>query len=328
MVDSGCLRQFTQFQGVTEYGQTLLASHLEQNLKVFMDWSFLGIGAWTNVDIPTSGAYGGDFSNLRLVDDPSYTAGQIWEAARQDWVYETGVEYTAGTPNVLTGVFVNSVLYTTGDATFGHHYNYGLGRVIFDTAISTTSVVELSYSYRNVHISVSDTSPWWDELQYDTMRPDDSHFNQTGSGDWSTLANHRVQLPAVVIEVVPRRSFEGYQLGDLQQWVNQDALFHVLAQSRWERNQLLDILSFQNDKTIWLFDSNLLAADTGFPLDFRGMLLPSSRMYPFFVQFTSKYRWKTCRFINTSISEVRTMNPRLHEGTVRTTLQVLWNDIC
>lgn len=328
MVDSGCVRKFTQFNAVTEYGQTILASHLEQNLKVFYDWSFLGIGAWTNVTIPLLGAYGGDFSNLRLVDDPSYTLGQVWEAVRQDWVYETGVEYTAGTPIALTGIFVSGVSYSTGDSSLGHHFNYGLGRVVFDTAIATGSTVELSYSYRNVHVSMADTSPWWDELQYDTMRPDDTHFGQTGSGDWSILANHRVQLPAVVIETVPRRSFEPYQLGDLTQWVSQDVLLHVLAQSRWERNQLIDIISLQNDKTIWLFDSNLIAADTGYPLDFRGMLLPNPNMYPAFVQSGSKYRWKKCQFINTTVSEVRTMNPRLHEGTVRTTARVLWADIC
>jgi len=328
MVDSGCVRKFTNFNGVTQYGQTLLASHLEQNLKVFMDWSFLGIGAWTNITIPTSGAFGGDFSNLRLVDDPSYTDGQVWETVRQDWVYETGVEYVGGSPIQITGVTVNSVFYGTGDASFGHHYNYGLGRVVFDTAITTTSVVEMTYSFRNVHVHRADTAPWWDEIQYNTMRPDDSHFGFTGSGDWSILANHRVQLPAVVIEIIPRRDFEPYQLGDLTQWVNQDTLFHILSQSRWERNQLLDILSLQNDKTIWLFDSNLIAADTGYPLDFRGMILPNPQMYPSFVQSGSKYRWKKCQFTNTKISEVRTLNPRLHEGTVRTTLRVLWNDNC
>jgi len=327
-VDRSCVKCFTQFNGVTEYGQTLLSSHLEQNLKVFMDWSFLGVGAWTNINMPTSGAYGGDFSDLRLVDDPSYTLGQIWEAVRQDWVYETGIEYTAGTPNVLTGIFVNGVSYATGDSIFGHHYNYGLGRVVFDSAITITSVVELNYSYRNVHVHRADTSPWWDELQYDTMRPDDSHFSATTSGTWSTLANHRVQLPSVILEIVPRRDFEPYQLGDLTQWINQDTLFHVIAQSKWERNQLLDILSFQNDKTIWLFDSNLIAADTGFPLDFRGMLLPNPNMYPSFVQHGSKYQWLKCQFTNTSINEVRTLNPRLHKGSVRTTLRVLWHDLC
>ena len=327
-VDRSCVKCFTQFNGVTEYGQTLLSSHLEQNLKVFMDWSFLGIGAWTNINIPTSGAYGGDFSDLRLVDDPSYTLGQVWEAARQDWVYETGIEYTAGTPNVLTGIFINGVSYATGDSTFGHHYNYGLGRVIFDSAITTTSVVELNYSYRNVHVQRADTSPWWDELQYDSLRPDNLHFSATSSGTWSILANHRVQLPSVILEIVPRRDFEPYQLGDLTQWINQDVLFHVVSQSKWERNQLLDIISFQNDKTIWLFDSNLIAADTGFPLDFRGMLLPNPNMYPHFVQTGSKYQWLKCQFTNTNISEVRTLNSRLHKGSVRTTLRVLWHDLC
>ena len=237
----------TTFQHVSQVGDTLLNCELESNLKSYLDWGMLGIGGWFNVNIPTSGAWGGTFDQLRVVDDPSYTLGQVWESARKDWVWETGVAYTGGSPIDISGVYVNSTLKGTGDATYGHHYNYPLGRVVFDTAIPTTSTIQLEYSYRNVQTYIADQAPWWDELQYNSMRVDDTTFSQISSGNWSILANHRVQMPAVVIEVVPRRTFQPYELGSSANFVTQDVLFHIVAESRWWRNQLVDIISIQKD---------------------------------------------------------------------------------
>ena len=133
----------TTFAHVAHIGNTLLNSELESNLKSFLDWSFLGIGGWSNISIPTSGAYGGTFDNLRLVDDPAYTAGQIWEAPRKDWVWETGTEYPGYNPINISGVWIDGALKGTGDATYGHHYNYPLGRVVFDTPVASTKTVQL-----------------------------------------------------------------------------------------------------------------------------------------------------------------------------------------
>ena len=97
----------TTFQSVDQIGKTLLNSEIEANLKGFMDWAFLGIGGWFDVTIPTSGAYGGTFDKLRAVSDPSYTEGQIWEAARKDWVWETGTPYADYDPINISGVWVD-----------------------------------------------------------------------------------------------------------------------------------------------------------------------------------------------------------------------------
>ena len=132
--------------------------------------------------------------------------------------------YTGGSPIDISGVYINSTLKGTGDATYGHHYNYPLGRVVFDTAISSTSTVQLEYSYRNVQTYIADQAPWWDELQYNSMRVDDSTFSQISSGNWGILANHRVQMPAVVIEVVPRRTYQPYELGSSNNFVTQDVI--------------------------------------------------------------------------------------------------------
>ena len=39
------------------------------------------------------------------------------------------------------------------------------------------------------------------------------------------------------------------------------------------------------------------------------------------------YRWKQCRFMNTVVASVETFNPHLHEGTVRTTCEIILGDI-
>lgn len=304
---------------VTQIGETLLMSQLETNLKSYFDWGLLGIGAFTSVSIPTSGTYGGAFDSLRPVEDPAYTDGQVWEAPRKDWVWETGVSYNIQ-PIDISGVYINGSLYGTGDATYSHHYNYPLGRVIFDTPVATTNTVQLEYSYRNVQVYVADQAGWWDEIQYDSLRVDDPTYNNAGSGNWGILANHRVQLPAIIIEAVPQRSFRPYQIGEISNYVYQDVIFHVIAESRWWRNQLLDIISLEKDKTIWMFDNNTLLDSGVYPLDYRGMRVSNPTMYPTFVD---KYRFKMARFYNVSVTEMLVPTSRLFTGKVKATMEVV-----
>ena len=312
----------TTFNHVAQVGNTLLNSELESNLKSYLDWGMLGIGGWFNVEIPTSGAWGGTFDQLRLVDDPAYTLGQVWESPRKDWVWETEVEYTGASPIDISGVYINSTLKTTGDATYGHHYNYPLGRVVFDSAIPTTSTVQLEYSYRNVQTYIADQAPWWDELQYNSMRVDDSTLSQVSSGNWGILANHRVQMPAVVVEAVPRRTYQPYELGCSNNFITQDVLFHIVAESRWWRNQLVDIISLQKDHTVMLYDSDKLADSGAFPLDYRGMVVDTSKNYSGIVN-TPSYQYTSARITNMAVTEMESYNSRLYEGTVRASFEVI-----
>ena len=304
---------------VSQVGETLLTSQIESNMKSYLDWGLLGIGSFSNVSIPTSGAFGGTFDKLRLVDDPSYSQGQIWEAARKDWVWETGVYYDSQ-PVQISGVTVNGTFYGTGDATYGHHYNYPLGRVVFNSAIPENSNVQLNYSYRNVQTYIADQAPWWDEIQYGSLRVDDSTLYDSGSGNWQILANNRVQLPAVVIEATSRRQFRPYEMGTVGNFVYTDVLFHIISESRWWRNQLVDIISLEKDRSIWLYDNNLVASATGYPLDYRGMLLPDAPMYP---KLVNAYRFKMARFYGINVTEMQSPTARLHRGTVRATFEIV-----
>ena len=304
---------------ITQIGKSQLTSQIESNLKGFLDWGLLGVGSFSNVDIPTSGAFGGTFDRLRAVDDPSYTDGQVWEAPRKDWDWETGVFYDTQ-PNDISGVYVDGDFYGTGDATYGHHYNYPLGRVVFDSAIATTKTVQAEYAYRNVQTYIADQAPWWDQIQYDSYRVDDPTLHDIGSGNWQILANNRVQLPAVVVEATSRRSFRPYELGTVSNFVYTDVLFHVLSESRWWRNQLVDIISLEKDRTIWLYDNNLVADITGYPLDHRGMRVDDPIMYPSLVD---DYRFKMARFYNMNVTEMESPTSRIHKGVVRATIEIV-----
>ena len=49
---------YTSFSKVSHVGDTLFTSELENNLKWYMDWGLLQIGAWSDVSRPSSGAFG------------------------------------------------------------------------------------------------------------------------------------------------------------------------------------------------------------------------------------------------------------------------------
>ena len=58
--------------------------------------------------------------------------------------------------------------------------------------------------------------------------------------------------------MVPRRTFRGYQLGG-GQFVNTDVLFHIVADDEYTRDKLVDVVSLQNEKTIWMYDIDKVA---------------------------------------------------------------------
>ena len=105
------------------------------------------------------------------------------------------------------------------------------------------------------------------------------NFFDTDKGMWDIPPESRLQLPAIAREIVPTRSFKGYQLGGGQR-VYTDVLFHCIAEDEITRNKLVDVISLQNDKNIYLFDSNKINDSGVFPLDYRGTPIPSALRYP------------------------------------------------
>lgn len=317
---------YTTLKGITEIGDSTLCEQLKANLVEFFNWGILGIGGFTNVNRSSLGGYGGSPAQLRLVNEKNYETGQVWEAHRQDWVWESGVEYPYQ-PIGISGVYVNNTFYpasTTG--VYSHHINYPQGRVIFETAIASGSTVEINYSYRSVSFYTSD-APWFKEIMFNSYRVDDPHFMQHSSGAWSTLAQNRIQLPAVIVETVPRRTFTPMQLGG-GQWVNQDVLFHILAENAWDRDKLLDIITYQKDRTILSFDKNAMVDANKFPLDYEGSVASGAMVYPDLVKSSGEggFFWKKI-FIKNMQTQEAASTPPLFRAAARGTFEIDFPEI-
>lgn len=320
-----CPHPYTKFQSVTSIGDPMLMNQLENNLKSFLDWCLLGIGAFINVTIPTNSSFGGSFSTLKYATDPSYTDGQVWESIRKDWVWETGVMFSGAgltlSPIAISGVYVNGVFKTQNDSTYSHYVDYPNGRIVFSGAIPTTSTVQLNYSYRWCQIYKADDAEWFKEGQYATFKPGDTQWAEThNSGDYSIPPQHRVQFPAIVIEAVARNKNIPYELGSNSAFQRQDVMLNIVTENKWARNKLNDILSNEQWHNIWLYDTYQVNLANMSPLDIRGMLVNPTGMYPYLVD---NYRLARCYFQDVVPSQVESLNPRLHEAVVRLTCEVL-----
>lgn len=310
-----------KFRGITHWGETDYITELENNLYVFLNYAFLKIGAWRNVQVPTQTPYG-RLDRLRLLPNPSFNSGQIWQAARKDWVWETGINYTgvAGTGvynPIDVEILVNGVA-PTGD----YAVNYPLGMVYFDQAVPATNDVTASYSYRLVQIYVAETAEWWKQIQRYSLRLDqegwsNSDFNE---GIYSIMAQNRVQLPAIVIEGVARGESKPYQLGTTSSWVIQDIMFYVIAEDRQTRNKITDILRRQKGRSFFLYDTDSVQDSGHFPLNVSGDRVADAKTY---VNYIVDHRDQVVRWDDVQISEVESGTSKFFFSVVRGSFELI-----
>ena len=69
-----------------------------------------------------------------------------------------------------------------------------------------------------------------------------------------------------------------------------------------------------------MYNNNTVAQSGAYPLDYRGMLVDSSKTYPC---LASDYAYKHMRFLNCIVTEMNTINSRLYQGTVRATFELV-----
>ena len=290
---------------------------------MWLDHSFLRIGAFVNVTTGTLTAFGGDIGRLRPFQNAGYAQYQVYHGFRQDWVYETGVIYSGGTPTVASGVYINGTFYNTDTATgiYAHRIEYPAGRVVFSGALPSTSVVRCNYSYRLVQVSNAeiDTST---RFHFDSLKGDDPHFSQYGSGLYNQPYEQRIQMPRIVIEVPNTTSSRPYQLGSLQQWKKKEVHFNIFAESDSMRKQLTDILELQNDKSIYLIDLYATLQNNDFPLTVYGTVNDNGLMYPNLVNVAPDgYRYKQVRFTDTNVINMGQSHPKLYSAVVTTNME-------
>lgn len=309
----------TTFKNVDNIASDLLLNMLESNFKTYLDWAFLNIGGWFDVTLTSSGIYGTN-SHAKLVfsEDPAYTDGQAWQSIRKDWIWETGVVFNSSSPTNISGIYIDNVFnpYSSGDFII----DYPNGRIIFDTEVDTDSQIKLNYSYRYVQTYRANDSPWFNILQFSTYETNNQDIVRTSDGDWSIGGQHRIQMPAIVIESLAKSRSRPYEIGNNNLIIEQDIAFHILAENKNDRNKLLDILRLQQDSVIVLYDTNTIAQNNLYPLDYNGDRKNSPLMYP---DMVSQYRWRKCWIKNVNLFEIDSAHPYLHRGLVRATVEII-----
>jgi hypothetical protein len=301
---------YTKLKGFIDIGKSLIMDQLSDNLIMFFNWSLLNVGAFTNISRSDTLNPFGDRSKLRLVEEPNYVAGRVWEGFQGNWVWESGLYYPI--LPFVPAIYVNNTLVTTG-----FKINYPLGRVIFDAPLLTNSVVEAKFSVRRYNFYPSNV-PWFKQILFASYLANDPHFLETAQGKWADiLGQNRITLPAVVVEVSPRRNMRGLQLGG-GHWVDIDVLFHIFAEDSWDRDKLIDIISMQREKTIILFDKNALLAADDYPLNDYGDVKTTAKMYPTLLE---DYSWKRCFFKEVMPQDVLSIPP-LFRGVARLTCEI------
>lgn len=315
---------FDTFRGVAggDIGKKTPSEILTDSLITYVDWGFLQAGAYFNVQIPTSGAYGGDFSSLRPVKDPRYTDGQVWESAHQNWIWESGLQ-TPNAPISISGVFIDGDFSLAGS---GHYYDYPLGRVVFDTPIATSSEVKVEYSYKWINVNDGDAITWLSRPNYKWSRVDSPFYSQAGSGDFSDLGDRTINLPSVSVQVPPISKTSGYELGSDSRYANNNISFHILTDNKGICQKLADILADHNQKTVFLFDSNKMVQSGVYPLDYRGMVREQALTYPQLVD-ADAYRWNKIKFENAAAENIQRLSDSLYYCVVNaSTSMVLFNN--
>ena len=315
---------YQRLKGIDDIQKYHLTNGIQDALVEYFDWALLDIGNYFNVTLGEISPDGNDYSKLRLSSDANYTEGQVWEGFRKNWVWQSGVDYSPS-PIVgddsdnpgISGIYVNDQFQpSSGVGKYKHYIDYFNGRVIFDSAIPTTSKVQVEHSYKWINVVYANNVPWLREIQTDTMEPTSSFYEKDKSS-WNVPPEARLQLPAIAIEAVPTRSFKGYQLGG-GQWVYTDVLFHCIAEDEITRNKLVDVVSLQSDKTISLLDINSISDDGDYPLDYRGVPVANALRYPDLIDL---HNGGKLRFTNVRVQDMSMVGQDIFGGVVRYTTE-------
>lgn len=286
----------------TSLNQISHSTNLERNLVMFFDYGCMKLSGYQNISFNTI-QNGQPLGQLKPVDSPQYpatTTARAWESYRTNWVW-------GGTGITPTGVYVNGNFSGTG-----FNVNYKNGQIIFDNPVSVNSTVKASFSPKSIYWDTSD-SAWYRDLITETYKYDAFNADGIGSGIRATLTNHRIQLPAVIIQVTSANNFTPYELGGGSNY-NPDINFYVFAENPAQRRLIIDLICSQNNHSFLGVDFNSVITANALPFNSYGFLVSGAKT---FEQLQPLYPWnvKPIYFNNLQGKEVPFATP-IYRGLI------------
>jgi hypothetical protein len=177
---------------------------IRQSLFNLLDHKLLENGAYVNITTGTTDTFGNNSATFRSVTDSELfggAAGHIFQSSFHNFVYESGV-LNQPSPTLISGVYVDGI-FTPKSSNL--EIDYVNGRAIFNTAISTSSVVRANFSYKEYSFVRPDNSdPFKNKSKYIS--------NSEIEDSPSPASPNLIYLPAIFIEV-DRGSEVEFQFG-------------------------------------------------------------------------------------------------------------------
>lgn len=308
--------------GISNTQDSTVSNVVRDNVVSFLDWGFLDKGGFQTVSSPASGMYGGSKHLLKPVKDNNYSDGQVWQTFKKNWVWETGVS-TSTQPIQISGIYQNNTfLPYSYNATSGYYVGSGYridypnGRVIFNSPIPSTSVVSANYSYKWLSVDKAEGYPFFKQIQQGSFRLDQNF--STGSGAWNQISQNRVQLPAVLVDVLPSMEFTPLQLGG-GQYANIDAIFYIISETESSCSNIANAISYQNNRVLQIYDTNSVYKSGEFPINYRGDLINTLYDYRYMIDYHS---FRTAYLKDMRVNDITQLTYDLFISTARCTFEV------
>jgi len=301
-----------------------ISNTIESNLKFYYDMHMLKLGGWTDVNLLDNDIYNKDNSRLNLVNDPNYTLGQVWETPRKKIVWEKNINFLDNLGNVINPLYPSEPTINGHKAIeweANYYIDYENGRVIFDKSFAKNSIVKMSYSYKYVQIYKCHDLSWWQEFQMNLYKFDTNNFTQIDKSNWSLFSQNKIQLPAIIIETYPQGTCKNVSLGTNTKNVRREIFFHIYAENKLDRDNIMDIISLETDRQIWLFDINKMNRNKISIFDHKNEII-NDLNYNDLIE-SSTYRWKQSFLENGIGVNINQITPTLHQAVVKKIINIM-----
>lgn len=263
---------------------------LKTSMRFFLEQELLRDG---NYNVVTSGMQFYDGSDMsRLIPDTNedilagvggLSAGQVWQSPFKNWIYE---DVPALNPSVIlskwpiafraSGVYIDGAFRATNDSVYPHTIDYINGRVIFNSPLPLNKIVQAEYSHKTV--TILNLREFNNQLREGALEQQYlSNPRTAGHLVYPSGNTNVVPLPIIFIEDTGRR-FGAYQIGDRSLVANDELTFEIWALDESTRDNLIDLVSFQQRKSIPILNFNIV------PLPLSGFL---NTLSPDFVPYAN-----------------------------------------
>ena len=230
-------------------------NRLYSNMKMYLDDKLVARGWFDNVASGETDWHGNNQSQLLPVQtDPLYPIDtgstiHVWQGYRRNWVSESGVELFASglsQPTIPRAVYIDGVSFPSQDfdGTSGVAIDLRNGRVIVESGVAFTGTIEVPHAYKEV---------WVDTVARDMVTNQITALDNTRRVIVNNApSGEQGQLPMVLLQI-NRQEEQGLELGGGLIFT-MSMFCHVIANSRYDKDELIDFLQQRSSETIEMVD--------------------------------------------------------------------------